>query len=167
MLRLCTKSSLRGHLTHEACKAKMVCNCLRSGLKGHVGNFGLEPSWTSQINHVRFNKYIPYFSRPVAFTNSIAEIICAIFSSLKLKFNSPFKYSTLLRMSFSLYIVEFGISMVKCYITIISVFIEYLTSDAMVCDIYHVDGILSQSANDCFLKLEFIATMGTASLKEK
>lgn len=70
-------------------------------------------------------------------------------------------------MSFSLYIVEFGISMVKCYVTIISVFIEYLTSDAMACDIYHVGEILSQPVNDCFLKLEFIEAIGTASLKKK
>lgn len=70
-------------------------------------------------------------------------------------------------MSFSLYIVEFGINVVKCYVTIISAFIEYLTSDAIACDIYHVDEMLSQPVNDCFLKLEFIAAVGTAPLKQK
>lgn len=48
----------------------------------------------------------------------------------------------------SLYIVEFGISILKCYITITSVFIECVTSDARACDIYNVDEILSQPVND-------------------
>ena len=51
--------------------------------------------------------------------------------------------------------------------TIISVFIECLASAVTACDAYTVDEILSQPRNDCFLGLEFIAGMGTASPKEK
>ena len=57
--------------------------------------------------------------------------------------------------------------MVKCYIAVISVFLEHLTSDAMACDISPVDAILSQPVKDHFLRLGFTAAMGVASLKEK
>lgn len=39
----------------------------------------------------------------------------------------------------------------KFYIAIISVFVVYLTSDAMLCDIYNVDEVLYQPVNDGFL----------------
>lgn len=42
-----------------------------------------------------------------------------------------------------------------------------MTSDAIGCDIDNVDKILFHPMNACFLGLEFIAGMGSASLKEK
>lgn len=46
-------------------------------------------------------------------------------------------------------------------------FVEGLTLDTIVCDIYIVKEIQCCLGNDWFWDLEFIAAMGMASLREK
>lgn len=46
-------------------------------------------------------------------------------------------------------------------------FVEGLTLDTIVCDIYIVEEIRCCLGNDWFWDLEFIAAMGMASLREK